>query len=346
MSAALSHRHPLLLLPAAAFLAALGAASAAPAAVSVTPTPAPVASVTATPPPGAQPVTTVVAYFDAPATDPFQLDGSVTVWALAPGYPGGAGQAVQCSRAASAPGDTLLNLVAVPPQDLSAAALQGLVFDASAASVAGEQVSLTVNTAGGSFSFPFATSLTWTTYVVYFPGQPFAPQFLADPPGSPSWAAASGDVSSISLQSVAGGPVDVLVDQLRWLGGAPTPTPTSTPVPPTTATPTPWPDPSPRLTPSLAPPPGGSSTYAYPQPASGRVNFALQLGQPADVEIQVINAGGAPAATLSGHLNRGLGSLPLNLGGFAPGVYYYRVVLHQEDGGTGSLPTRPFMVVP
>jgi hypothetical protein len=121
-----------------------------------------------------------------------------------------------------------------------------------------------------------------------------------------------------------------------------TPTPTPSPTPRATDTPTR----TPSATRTLTSPAPGVGVYAYPQPASRTVHFALRLAKPATVDIQVLNSGGRPASTLSAHLGVGLGSLPLNLGGYAPGVYYYRVVLHYDDGSTAALAVATFVVAP
>ena len=76
------------------------------------------------------------------------------------------------------------------------------------------------------------------------------------------------------------------------------------------------------------------------------VHFALSLPKPATVEVQALNSGGRPAGRLTGHLGAGTGSLALNLAGYAPGVYYYRVVPHYDDGSTASLPLAVFVVAP
>jgi hypothetical protein len=92
------------------------------------------------------------------------------------------------------------------------------------------------------------------------------------------------------------------------------------------------------------PSPGNGRTWPYPVPARGVVYFGVELGADASVRAEVLNARGRLVTVLSGTLSAGSGRLTLNLRGFAPGVYYYKLKISYADGRVENLPVRSFVV--
>lgn len=127
-----------------------------------------------------------------------------------------------------------------------------------------------------------------------------------------------------------------------------TATPTTTPstTPTRSATGTPNGSVTPMVTATLGPPPGGAGTYPYPNPASGGINFEVSAPGPGTAVITVLNAGGSPVAQLTQAVLGGTNSVPMTLGGYAAGVYYYQVKLNLADGSSQTLGVQNFIVLP
>jgi hypothetical protein len=136
----------------------------------------------------------------------------------------------------------------------------------------------------------------------------------------------------------------------------PTVTPTWTPtngLPTLTVTPTATPTATacaacPGTTATLPPPVPGSSTYPYPNPASGggSISFAVVSPGSGQAVITVLNGGGSAVTQLSQGVSAGTNSIPMVLGGYAPGVYYYQVKLTLDDGSVQNLGVQSFIVLP
>jgi hypothetical protein len=62
--------------------------------------------------------------------------------------------------------------------------------------------------------------------------------------------------------------------------------------------------------------------------------------------ITVLNAGGSPVAQLTQAVLGGTNSVPMTLGGYAAGVYYYQVKLNLADGSSQTLGVQNFIVLP
>jgi hypothetical protein len=89
-----------------------------------------------------------------------------------------------------------------------------------------------------------------------------------------------------------------------------------------------------------------ASTYSYPNPATGSVSFALQSPGSGEAVIDVLNSAGVAVARLTQRISAGLNSVPMELGSYAPGMYFYQVRINLDDGGSLNLPARSFMVSP
>lgn len=93
------------------------------------------------------------------------------------------------------------------------------------------------------------------------------------------------------------------------------------------------------------PPPAGKS-FAFPSPArKGKVSFVYNMASPGKARIRVYNDNGDYAAGLDEQKPGGAQKSEMQLGGFAPGVYLYKIVLTYDSGKTESLETQKFTVI-
>jgi len=84
---------------------------------------------------------------------------------------------------------------------------------------------------------------------------------------------------------------------------------------------------------STPPVPTGGNPYVAPNPTSGpTVEFVYQMAEAGTAQIKVWNAWGNLCATINDAKPAGLASSILNISSFAPGHYFYRVVLNYNSG--------------
>jgi len=94
-------------------------------------------------------------------------------------------------------------------------------------------------------------------------------------------------------------------------------------------------------TPVTTPPAATSQPYVYSNPSSGpTVSFVYQMTGPGTATIKVWNAWGNLVATISDPKPAGEGSSTLDVTSFAPGHYFYRVVLNYQSGQSDSFQTQ------
>ncbi len=94
-------------------------------------------------------------------------------------------------------------------------------------------------------------------------------------------------------------------------------------------------------TPVATPPVPVNQPYVYSNPTSGpTVTFVYTMAQPGKADIQVWNAWGNLAATVNEAKAAGEASSSLDVRSFAPGHYFYHVVLHYDSGQTQSFQTQ------
>ena len=93
------------------------------------------------------------------------------------------------------------------------------------------------------------------------------------------------------------------------------------------------------------PTPEGGTTYAYPQPASDRVNFAFGLDEASQVTLEVYNVLGILVARNDQYFQQSPANIiSLNTASFAPGVYYYIIKAQKSGGGEIKFRAKKFMV--
>ncbi len=89
------------------------------------------------------------------------------------------------------------------------------------------------------------------------------------------------------------------------------------------------------------PPAPVSQPYVYSNPTSGpTVNFVYNMAQPGHAAIKVWNAWGNLAASINDAKPAGEQSSSLDVTSFAPGHYFYRVVLNYTSGQSDSFQTQ------
>jgi hypothetical protein len=94
-------------------------------------------------------------------------------------------------------------------------------------------------------------------------------------------------------------------------------------------------------TPVATPPTATSQPYVYSNPTSGpTVRFVYQMAGPGTATIKVWNAWGNLVASISDPKPAGEGSSSLDVTSFAPGHYFYRVVLNYQSGQSDSFETQ------
>jgi hypothetical protein len=90
-------------------------------------------------------------------------------------------------------------------------------------------------------------------------------------------------------------------------------------------------------TPVATPPAPTNQPYVYSNPTSGpTVNFVYTMAQPGTASIKVWNAWGNLVATINDSKPAGEESSSLDVTSFAPGHYFYRVVLNYNSGQSDS----------
>jgi hypothetical protein len=131
-----------------------------------------------------------------------------------------------------------------------------------------------------------------------------------------------------------------------------TATPTATPS--SSASPTPSRSPTPAPPATLAPgeaPAGlddpGSGCYAYPNPSKGDVHVVFRMDGPGRSRVRVFQSAGAAAALIEqDHSSGGIKRCTVPSGGFAPGVYFYKVDMHYQSGKRDQRPVGKFICSP
>jgi hypothetical protein len=131
-------------------------------------------------------------------------------------------------------------------------------------------------------------------------------------------------------------------------------TPTATTITPDlTSSPTQTPDSTATQTQTITPvenltnipAPEGGTTYAYPQPASDRVNFAFGLDEAAQATVDVYNVLGVLVAKNEQYLQKSPANIiSLNTTSFAPGIYYYIIKAQKSSGGEIKFKAKKFMI--
>ena len=69
-----------------------------------------------------------------------------------------------------------------------------------------------------------------------------------------------------------------------------------------------------------------SQAIAYPDPAKDHITFAITLAQDCDLRLELYDERGQRLSSASRNYSAGTALWPLSLGGYAPGVYLYRLV--------------------
>jgi hypothetical protein len=94
-------------------------------------------------------------------------------------------------------------------------------------------------------------------------------------------------------------------------------------------------------TPVATPPAPVSQPYVYSNPTSGpTVNFVYTMAQPGTANIRVWNSWGNLVATINDAKPAGEGSSTLEVTSFAPGHYFYRVVLNYNSSQADRFQTQ------
>jgi hypothetical protein len=72
-------------------------------------------------------------------------------------------------------------------------------------------------------------------------------------------------------------------------------------------------------------------TNVFPNPASAQVNFELNMGGNSNVIVKVMDLTGRMVyQEAKGNLTKGVHTISINTGSFAPGLYLYQVVMGEE----------------
>jgi len=150
------------------------------------------------------------------------------------------------------------------------------------------------------------------------------------------FTASTGNSQNAQQASLTGGTVNgVSVNSITC---APSPTPGSLAAPSTTlilcGTPSPTYTPAGYLTPTPTPPAPGPKPYVYSNPSSGpTVRFVYQMASAGQAQIVVLNDAGNVVAQINDAKGAGVQESTLNIQSFAPGHYFYQVILQYSSGG-------------
>ena len=150
------------------------------------------------------------------------------------------------------------------------------------------------------------------------------------------FTASTGNAQNAQQASLIGGTVNgVSVSSITCL---PSPTPGSQAPPSTTlvlcGTPSPTYTPVSNLTPTPTPPAPGQKPYVYSNPSSGpTVRFVYQMASAGQAQIVVLNDVGNVVAQINDTKVAGVQESTLNIQSFAPGHYFYQVILQYSSGG-------------
>ena len=94
-------------------------------------------------------------------------------------------------------------------------------------------------------------------------------------------------------------------------------------------------------TPVATPPAPVNQPYVYSNPTSGpTVKFVYTMAQSGKADIKVWNAWGNLVATISEAKGAGEASSSLDVRAFAPGHYFFHVVMRYDSGQTQSFQTQ------
>jgi hypothetical protein len=119
---------------------------------------------------------------------------------------------------------------------------------------------------------------------------------------------------------------------------SPSATPTASPTPIGSATVSP--------TPGAAPKADDKSSYVYPSPARGdHCTVAYSLRGRGRVKLRLYNELGALISTREDGREGGDQSSTLDLGGLAPGAYYYLLSVRYDSGEDETRPLRKFVIL-
>ena len=92
-------------------------------------------------------------------------------------------------------------------------------------------------------------------------------------------------------------------------------------------------------TPVSTPPAPTGNPYVAPNPSNGpTVEFVYWMAEPGTADIKVWNAWGNLSASLKDAKPAGQASSLLNVSKFAPGHYFYQVVLRYDSGRQDKYP--------
>lgn len=90
--------------------------------------------------------------------------------------------------------------------------------------------------------------------------------------------------------------------------------------------------------------PGLGRTWPYPVPATGSIYLGVELRTDAHLRVEVLSSRLKLISVLTGDMPAGSGRMVLDLSGFAPGVYYYKMTITYADGQVVRLAVKSFVV--
>jgi len=95
----------------------------------------------------------------------------------------------------------------------------------------------------------------------------------------------------------------------------------------------------------VAPTPSTEQSYIYPSPIKGSTaGVVYQMASPGRAKIRIFNIVGDLVARSDEFKGTGLQETRLSVGGYAPGVYLYKIDIEYASGGKASLPVKRFVV--
>jgi len=150
------------------------------------------------------------------------------------------------------------------------------------------------------------------------------------------FTASTGNSMNAQQAALTGGTVNGV--SVSSISCAPSPTPGSLSAPSTVlvlcGTPSPTYTPAGYLTPTPTPPAPGPKPYVYSNPSSGpTVRFVYQMASAGQAQIAVLNDAGNVVAQINDTKGAGVQESTLNIQSFAPGHYFYQVILQYSSGG-------------
>jgi hypothetical protein len=93
-------------------------------------------------------------------------------------------------------------------------------------------------------------------------------------------------------------------------------------------------------------PPGGGDAFLHPSPVRGPLaRVTYRMAGPGEMELRIWNHNGDLAAKVTDRKPAGVQVTPLDLAGFATGVYFYALTFRYDSGAIEKVPTKKFAVV-